>query len=335
MPFVKDIENYKSLAIVGLEKNTGKTECLNYVLSQLKNGTKKIALTSIGVDGESVDQVTHKHKPEIEIYEGMLFVTPELLYKKRKLVAEVLEISTQTTALGRLITARAQTSGKVILSGPTTTKSLKELIVKMQDYGADLTIIDGALSRKSSGSPTVTEAMILTTGATVSGNIPQLVFKTEYVFNLINIEKVEEVLVDKLMEIESGVWAINPFGEVIDLKINSVLNSEKIKENLFNFGTRFYVGGAITDSFIEFLKNQKLGTEIEIIVRDFTKIFVSPEMYYSFLKRGGKVSVLQKTKLIAICINPTSPEGYNLNSDELKEALELKLLLPVYDVKKL
>lgn len=32
MGFVDDISDYRSLAIVGLEKNTGKTECLNYIL---------------------------------------------------------------------------------------------------------------------------------------------------------------------------------------------------------------------------------------------------------------------------------------------------------------
>ena len=109
----------------------------------LKNSNKQIAITSIGIDGENKDQVTHTHKPEIEVYEGMLFVTPEILYKKRKLVAEILEVSNQNTALGKLITARAKTEGKVIVSGPTTNKSLIACIDKMQFFGADLTIIDG------------------------------------------------------------------------------------------------------------------------------------------------------------------------------------------------
>ena len=83
MSFINEILQFKSLSIVGLEKNTGKTVCLNYILSQLKNSNKQIAITSIGIDGENRDQVTHTHKPEIEVYEGMLFVTPEILYKKR------------------------------------------------------------------------------------------------------------------------------------------------------------------------------------------------------------------------------------------------------------
>lgn len=35
MSSVKEILNYNSLSIMGLEKNTGKTECLKYVLEHL------------------------------------------------------------------------------------------------------------------------------------------------------------------------------------------------------------------------------------------------------------------------------------------------------------
>ena len=48
MGFVDDISDYRSLAIVGLEKNTGKTECLNYILRRIKDSADRFALTSIG-----------------------------------------------------------------------------------------------------------------------------------------------------------------------------------------------------------------------------------------------------------------------------------------------
>lgn len=37
MPFIKDIKNYKSIATIGLEKNVGKTETMNYILKRLKD----------------------------------------------------------------------------------------------------------------------------------------------------------------------------------------------------------------------------------------------------------------------------------------------------------
>ena len=122
---------YRSLAIVGLEKNTGKTECLNYLLRQIGKMDGQFALTSIGIDGESRDQVCQTPKPEIEVPEGMIFVTSEKHYRQKRLIAEVLDISERQTALGRLVTARAMQAGKVLLSGPADTMGLKMLIGKL------------------------------------------------------------------------------------------------------------------------------------------------------------------------------------------------------------
>ena len=70
----KEILKYRSLAIAGMKKNTGKTETLNYILSALKDSRQTIAVTSIGVDGETTDRVTLTEKPEIVIYKDMLLL---------------------------------------------------------------------------------------------------------------------------------------------------------------------------------------------------------------------------------------------------------------------
>ncbi|MBQ2490964.1 MAG: hypothetical protein II539_04640, partial [Muribaculaceae bacterium] len=86
MPFINEILNYSSLSIVGLEKNTGKTECLKYVLKRMPVDSRRIAVTSIGIDGETVDQVTRTQKPEIVLPQGMFFATSEAHYRQRRLV---------------------------------------------------------------------------------------------------------------------------------------------------------------------------------------------------------------------------------------------------------
>jgi hypothetical protein len=335
MPFLNDIEKYKSLSIVGLEKNTGKTECLNYVLSRFRDSRKKIAVTSIGIDGESRDQATQTNKPEIELSEGMFFVTSELHYKQRKLISEVIDVSRQSTSLGRLVSAKALSKGKVLLSGPASNHSIKELIADLKKKGVDLSIVDGALSRKSFGSPAVTEAMILATGAALSANSTQLVYKTKYVYDLIQLPEIEMNLKVQLSEVDHGIWAIDSQGKLKNTGINSVLLIKNEKDKLFTHGNCFFVSGVVTDQFLEFLKNQKQIAEINLIVRDFTRVFAKPETYYSFVKRGGRMQVLNRTHLIAITINPVSPNGYRLNSDELRNALQAKVNVPVYDIKKL
>ena len=230
MGFVTNISDFGSLAIVGLEKNTGKTECLNYILGQLGGQAERFALTSVGIDGESRDQVCQTAKPEIEIPEGMIFVTSEKHYREKRLAAEVLDVSLERTALGRLITARAKMSGKLLLSGPSDTAGLKALIDLLKSRGVGTTIVDGALSRLSLASPAVTEAMILATGAAVAGNIPELVRKTKYVYELIGIEEIEKALRTRLAPLTQGVWAVRDGGEPIDLDLPSVLRLLETEE---------------------------------------------------------------------------------------------------------
>lgn len=330
---VDDILKFRSLAIVGLEKNTGKTECLNYILRQMGEVSRQFALTSVGIDGENRDQVCQTPKPEIEVPEGMIFVTSEKHFREKRLIAEILGISEMQTALGRLVIARAVNSGKVLLSGPSDTGSLKLLIRQMSGFGVQTTLVDGALSRLSLASPTVTEAMILATGAAVSGNIPELVRKTRYVCDLIALEEVEGKLQDELDKVEKGVWAVDAEGKAVDLELPSVFMLEKNGNDLFRYGSRLYVAGAVSDKLFHFLRLQK--QEVELIIRDFTRIFAAPEAYYSFLRKGGKVKVLHRSKLLAVTVNPVSPAGFVLDSERLRQAMEECLQLPVYDVKKM
>ncbi len=332
---IDDILKYRSISIVGLAKNAGKTECLNYILRHVKDTGKQFAVTSIGIDGESTDQVTQTPKPEIEIFNGMIFITSEKHYKEKRLVSEVLDVSTKTTSLGRLVTARALSSGKVLLSGPNDTKTLKELIENVKRWEVDTTFVDGAISRLSLGSPAVTEAMVLATGAAVSRNIPELVRKTNYTYDLIKTEAVGQDLFEKLSDIETGVWAVDDKGEVHDLKILSLLMLEQHKENIFKYGNTIFAAGVVSDNFLQFLRMQKQIKDITLIVKDFTRVFATMESYYGFIKKGGKLNVLLKSKLLAVCINPKSPDGYMLDSDELKTAMERALQIPVYDIKRM
>lgn len=333
MPFIEEILTCNSVSIVGLEKNTGKTETLNYVLRRLKTMDVPIAVTSIGLDGEEIDAVTQTVKPEIMISIGVVFVTSEKHFFQRKVTAEILNVSESQTALGRLITARAQSDGRVILSGPSDTESVRKLIGSMQNFGVKTTLVDGALSRMSLASPLVTDAMILATGASVSANIPQLVRKTKFVQRLIDLENVEEDLSLRLQQLKNGIWGIGADGEIHDLQIPSVFLLDKRNDDIFRFGNRIYVSGAVSNKLINYLRMQQ--KKVELIVGDFTKIFVGREEFDAFLRAGNTIKTLFKNRLIAVTVNPVSPAGITLNSERLQQAMSESLGLPVYDIKKI
>lgn len=333
MPFIEDILKYKSISFVGMEKNAGKTQTLNYVLGRLRTFSNiKIALTSIGVDGETTDIVTSTSKPEIEIYPGTTFVTSQALYAQKEIVSAIEEVSNQYTALGKLITAKAVTRGKILLGGPSNNKSLKEFITKLEQTH-DLCLVDGALSRKSFGSPSITQAMILSTGASLSASLSVVVKKTKFIYQMTQLPQFTEHY-EELQQIESGIYAITEEG-IIDLQIPSLMMIDKYKDVIFSHGTRLYVAGALNDKFVQFLKIQKNTQEIEIIIKDFTKIFAQEDSVLQYLNKGGQIKVLEKTNLIAITANPISPTGYNFNNEEMLNALRSEIPINIYNIKQI
>ena len=334
MPFVEDICNYRSLSIVGLEKNTGKTVCLNYLLGRLNQLGISTAVTSIGVDGEQVDSVYATAKPEITLYEGMRFITSEQHYYQRRLLSNILAVGEQRTALGRLVTAEVLCRGKVLLSGAATTGLLRQQIAQFIEQGVQLTVVDGALSRLSLASPTVTDAMILATGAAVSPNLQQLISRTRFIYRLINLPEVDEGLRGRLSTITAGLWGVDPDGEVHDLGIASVFLLGKGEDNLFRYGNTLFAAGAVSDRLLKYLAAQPNISETVLVVRDFTKLFITHEAYAEYTRRGGSLLVLQRSRLVAVCLNPTSPQGYTLNSAESCQQLSDALGCPVYDVLK-
>jgi len=332
-PFIDDILKYDSLSIIGLEKNTGKTETLKYVLDRLPIDKKRIVATSIGIDGETTDQVTLTQKPEIVLREGMFFGTSEMHYRQRRLVSELIDVSDVTTSLGRVVTAKALTSGKILLSGPASTVGLRQWMADMRRFDIDLVVIDGALSRMSSASPAVSQSMILATGAAYSANLPTLVQKTAFVVDLINLPLTDGEDIRRLLPLEKGVWWTDGEGQLHELNGLTSLAKE-IRFDGMEQCRQLYVAGALVDGFLEKVRKNKNLRQTEIVVRDFTKIFVTPLQFRTFLKSGGSIHVLQKSQLLAITVNPTSPSGYVLDSDMLCGKLTEVTGIPAYDLLK-
>ena len=333
MPFVNEILKHRSLSIVGLEKNTGKTVCLNYILRRLNDMHVSVGVTSIGVDGEQVDSVFATAKPEITLYEGTCFITSEQHYLKRQLVSRLEAVDSNRTALGPLVTARVLVRGKALLSGAATTGILRKQIAQLERMGTGISSVDGALSRLSLASPTVTDAMILATGAAVSANVKQLVVKTKFLHSLICLDEVDPTQRERLSPIPSGLWAVDSDGQPHDLGIASVFLIDRAETDLLHYGRTLFASGAVSDRLLRILAAKSEG--ITLVTRDFTKLFITPEAYHEFTRRGGRLLVLQRSKLIAVTLNPTSPQGFLLDSKSTCNALSDALQMPVYDVMKI
>ena len=337
--FFDDITQYASLSVVGMAKNVGKTVCLRALLQHYRRQDRasQLAVTSIGVDGESTDALFKNAKPELDFYPGMIVQTSEQHYLRRRLSAEILDISRETTACGRLVTAKVLTPGKLMLSGYAYTQGLKRYISLAHQEGAATAIIDGALSRMSLASPFVSEAMVLCTGAALSKNMNELVSKTRLQYTLMNLPLLSQSskagLAEKLAMLNAGVYGITPEGGIRDLGIPSLLRLDAHLDKFKPFyapGSFLYVSGMLNDSFLKFLSAQAV--RLDLIVSDFTKLFISAQPYSAFLRGGSRLWVLQQPVVLGICVNPVSPDGYVLDSSELRGRMSDALGREVYDI---
>jgi hypothetical protein len=161
--------------------------------------------------------------------------------------------------------------------------------------------------------------------------LPELVRKTKFVYQLTQIEEFTTQFKSVLEDFETGIYALNE-NEYFDLNIPSSLLLDNYKNELFAHGNTLFVAGIITNSLLNTLRINKEVKNTTLIAKDFTKIFVDKDALNHYLRAGGTLKVLNRNKLIAICVNPVSPHGYKMDSMKLVEALKKEVEVPVYDI---
>lgn len=330
--FLDDVIKYKSVSVIGTAKNVGKTLCLQTILKHYINKAEDLAITSIGVDGESKDSLYDTHKPELTFYKGSIIQTSEKYYIRRQLSSNILAVSRETTAMGRLVTAKVLIEGKAILSGYSHTQGLLKFIKQAQNFGAKTCLIDGALSRKSLASPAIADATILCTGAALSKNMNTLIRQTKFQCDLIDLPLFPVKINRELFK--HGLWKLDKAGNLSDLKIRTTIGIEKNADILLQDDIEYlYISGALSDSFLDFICKTYMQSKYpKLIVSDFTKIFVKAETLNLFYRKGGELYVIDKPALLAVCVNPTSPDFYKFDSKELRLRLSEVLNMEVYDL---
>lgn len=330
------IKAYEAISIVGMAKNAGKTVTLNAVLDEAYENGKKIGLTSIGRDGEKQDIVTSTEKPLIYVYEGSIIATPELLFDKSEAKLEVLEVTDFYTSMGKIIIGRVVMAGYIQIAGPCSNHEIKLTGIKMKSYGAELVIVDGAIDRKTTASPSITEATILSTGAVLSRDMDKAIEKTVYQVTLFKLKAVPDLSIRAIADEAIREKSIAIIGDqVVSLDLKTALNAGRKIATAMSEDTTYVVlpGSLVTKTLMDIVKTSPHYKNTTFIVRDATRIFIDYKDWIYFEKIGVSVCVIDEIKLAAVTINPTSPEGYYFDPDVYLERLQTYLEdLPVINV---
>ncbi|MFX1524870.1 MAG: hypothetical protein ACFFCC_15285 [Promethearchaeota archaeon] len=330
------IETPKVISIIGLAKNVSKTTTLNYIIRNIKEDYI-LGLTSIGRDGEKYDVITDLPKPQIYIKKGTYVVTAKQCFEESEIKFEIIKPMGINTPLGEIIILKAQGEGYIELAGPSINSQLKKICIQLKDLGCDLILIDGAFDRRSYSTPLISDATIISTGASVSRNMKEVIDLTVHTIKLLNLEQETNNTILKLSEKimkESKIGLISSNNSIKLLNVATALDSAKlIIDNLEEDSSYIVINGAITDKLLEdLIKSIQKYRGITFLVSDATALFLSKKTLKKFQKKVGSIKVLNPIKIIAVTINPTSPDGYEFDKDDFLKSLAKEVNIPVYNL---
>ena len=307
--FAQVLAPYDRIAFIGICKNAGKTTALCHLLDAWQ--ARRLAITSVGQDGERCDLVTGTPKPEIPVTAGTLLATARGTLPQCQIMFEVLEESGISTPLGEVVLIRALTQGTVRIAGPSMVEQLPPIMERFRFYGAQHTLIDGAAARLSPAR--AAKAVVLCIGASFSADPIAVVAEAAHLCRCFSFPRTQQILPDSGWSSEENALAIE----------NGLPRWEG--------GGRLLAGGAVTSTV---LRHLLAASPPEcIVIRDATRWQADRFLTERYLQQGGSVFVTQPLRLAAVTANPFSARGTDFDAPYFLDLLRQTIPLPIFDVR--
>jgi hypothetical protein len=327
------------LALVGLAKNTGKTEALAALLRELEQSGRRVGVTSIGRDGEQHDVIDARiDKPPVRLPAGSLVATTDALLSASGLSHELLEQPDVRTPLGSVVIARIGRPGTIEVAGPSAAGDVRAVSDAMLAHGAEQVLIDGAVDRRAASSPLVADALIMATGAVLSAQLEDVVERTRQAVELVRLEATGNERAAAALA--DGVSVLlSDDGDATPLPPRFVLTSDADRIGALLDGqpgaTQLVVEGALPEAFLDSLVAvlRRRRRELTVLVADSTRVFVTDHGPDWYARQGLRLGVLRPIELRALTVNPLAPRSHSFGSEELREALAVAIAeVEIFDV---
>jgi hypothetical protein len=345
----------KRVALVGLAKNTGKTEALAALLAELQSTGRRVGVTSVGRDGEEHDVIDPRiAKPRVRLPAGSLLATTDTLLRASGIPYEQLEDPGVRTPLGRVLVARLDGAGAIEVAGPSAVADVRAVSDAMLAHGAEQVLIDGAIDRRAASSPDVADGLIVSTGAVLDRDIAEVVSRTRDAVELVRLPRIDdgpdaERRLRALGATAGGQSSASHDGHgsvlvgedflTVALPPRFVLtaSAEQIGLMLDENPSAHWliVAGALPEQFLRGLLHHvhRRRHQLVVVVANPTRVFLWKRGPGWYRRRGIQIQTLDRVELQALTINPVAPQSHRFDSVELKGLLEAAIPgVPILDV---
>ena len=171
--------------------------------------------------------------------------------------------------------------------------------------GAEKSVIDGALGRKSLGARAVAEGVILCTGASYNASMEKVIADTVHIYRLMNLPKAETLP----PECPDGLEAcVREYGAAL-------------------------VTGALTDTMVVPLLRSGVLRKCRLVVKDPSKVLLSADTLDKLAVREVALETEDAAKTLCVTVNPVSAYGWKFDKDEFLFRMKEAVDVPVINVK--
>lgn len=303
----------RTVAVMGMSKNTGKTVCLNHLLAQAHEAQVHVGVTSIGRDGEERDQVFAIPKPPVMVTPGCLVATARDTLLRARARVKLIDSTGVHSPMGEIVIVKVLDAGDMEVAGASRSVDQHKVIALLRQCGADMVLLDGALGRSHHASPAMADGVILATGAALGGGMDDVLRKTRDRLAILGVPAAPAELLQQVQATfdKGGVGIWNSQGECRINRVIPTLNAapvilDQMEEDIAVIAVSGAVGQRLWQALMKVAQHHP---GLRLVVSDGTQLFIDAVDLSAFERAGAQVLAQRTVHLAGITLNPWSPFG--------------------------
>ncbi|MDP2006078.1 MAG: hypothetical protein Q8K45_10420 [Rubrivivax sp.] len=323
----------RTVAVMGMAKNTGKTVALNHLLDQAAADGVSVGLTSIGRDGEERDAVFNFPKPPVTVWPGTVVATARGTLQRARLRHKLIDATGVDSPMGEIVLIKALEGGDMEVAGASRSLDQRRVIRLLRQCGAELVFLDGALGRSQHASPAIADGVVLATGAALGGGMGDVQRKTRERLALLGLPQADAATAARCASLFDGagvaLWGRDgqPLfsAEIASLNASGALlafadaHAEAHADiGIATVACTGAVGRSLWRAF-ETLAARHPG--LTVVVADGTRLFVDSSDLGALARLGARLVALRPIRIAGISLNPFSPLGGHFDAAAFTAAM--------------